>query len=124
MLKITLPWRSCLLKNQSFNANNPRYGHTKECKAAMDEIFWEIKRNYPGKFKYNGNRLKVTLTAYVANLNIDAQNLVDSVSDALEVALGVNDKALDITAIREVDKANPRIEIIVEQTDIGMEDGK
>lgn len=117
MLEMSMPWRSSLLKNQSFNQNNPRHGHTKECKAAMDELFWEMKRAMAGKWKWKGGRLKITLTAYVANLNIDAQNLVDAVSDALEVALGVNDSQFDITARRCIDKQNPRIEIRVEHTE-------
>jgi len=117
LILMSMPWRSSLLKNQSFNQNNPRHGHTKECKDAMTELFWEMKRAMAGKWKWKGGRLKITLTAYVANRNIDAQNLVDAVSDALEVALGVNDKHFDISPIRKVDKENPRIEIRVEHTE-------
>jgi len=123
MMAISMPWTSALLKNQAFNANNPRLGYKKQCQRAMDDIFWLVKEQ--GGFRWHGGRLKITLTAYVADTRIDAQNLVDAVSDALEIALGVNDKHFDISPIRKVDKEKPRIEIRVEQTEHkGENDGE
>jgi len=114
-MQISMPFEACLLKNQAYPMGDTKLGHTKQCRKAMDDIFWLVKEQ--GGFVWRGGRLKITLTAYVANLSIDAQNLVDAVSDALEVALGVNDKHFDISTIRKVDREKPRIEIQVEQTE-------
>ena len=116
MLSISMPWNSALLKNQAYRGNNPRHGHTPQCKAAMDDIFWLVKEQ--GGFVWAGGRIQVTITAHRGNSLIDAQNLVDSVSDALELALGVNDRYFDVSAVGKMDKENPRIVIEVEQGEV------
>ncbi len=120
MIRISMPWESALLKNQAFNAGNPRLRHTKQCKQAMDDVFWLVKQASPGAYKWNGGRIKVVITAYRANSLIDAQNLIDAVSDALEVALGVDDKHFDVSAVGKMDAEDPRIVIEIEEV---IEDG-
>lgn len=112
-MRIEMPWESYLLKNQAFIAGNPRWGHTKKCKRVMDDIFWLVKEQ--GGFVWNGERIQVVITAYRPRLSIDAQNLVDAVSDAIELAIGVNDREYDVSAIGKLDKVNPRIVIELSQ---------
>lgn len=114
-MRISMPWNSALLKNQAYNGGNPRWGHTKACKQAMSDIFFLMKAEMRGRWRWRGGRIKVAITAYRANSLIDAQNLVDAVSDAVELGLQVNDKHFDVSAVGKTDAEDPRIVIEIEQ---------
>lgn len=117
--KTVLSWDSSLLKNQAYVNGNPKLGHTDACLKAM----WDIKMlctPFAWDFQDTDRRIKTLITAYRPRANIDAQNLVDAVSDALEDAIHRNDKDFDVTAIGKLDTIRPRIEI--ELTYVGEED--
>ena len=109
--KIVLEWDSNLLKNQAYVNGDPKLGHTDACLKAM----WDIKMLFTtAAWDFQDDRrIQVVITAYRPRANIDAQNLVDSVSDALEDAIHRNDADFDVSAIGKLDATRPRIEIEV-----------
>lgn len=109
--KIVLAWDSSLLKNQAYVNGDPKLGHTAACLKAM----WDIKMMFTSvawDFQ-DDRRIQVVITAYRPRSNVDAQNLVDAVSDALEDAIHRNDADFDVSAIGKMDAIRPRIEIAV-----------
>jgi len=115
--KIVLGWESSLLKNQAYVNGDPKLGHTKQCEKAM----WDIKMLLTSvgySFDSEGERIKVIIIAYRPRENIDAQNLIDACSDAIELGIHVDDKNFDIGAFGKIDKIRPRIEIIITQKEI------
>jgi len=112
--KITYPYTPYLSKNKAYLLGDTKLGHNSQTQKAMDDIALLIRPPFYAH-KWNDNRIKVTITVYRPNDRSDAQNFVDTISDAIEVGIGVNDSQFDITAIGEVDKDNPRIVIEVEQ---------
>ena len=114
--KIVIGWGSALLKNQAYRGGDVRQGHTDACVKAM----WDIKMlltSVAHSFKPAPPRIQVVITAYRPSGNIDAQNLIDAVSDAVELGINVNDKDFDVSAIGELDLDRPRIEIAITQED-------
>lgn len=120
--KIVLVWDSSLLKNQAYVNGDPTKGHTKECLKAM----WDIKMLctvFAWGFQDESRRIDVLITAYRPRANIDAQNLVDAVSDALEDAIHRNDADFDVSAAGKLDPIRPRIEIELTYTTQEDDDG-
>ena len=109
--KIVLEWDSNLLKNQAYVNGDPKLGHTDACLKAM----WDIKILFTtAAWDFQDDRrIQVVITAYRPRGNIDAQNLVDAVSDALEDAIHRNDADFDVSAVGKIDASRPRIEIEV-----------
>jgi hypothetical protein len=114
--RITIAWESALLKNQAYVAGDMKLGHTAACQKAMWDIVMLLRPAVGYGFKWNGNRIQVTITAYLPRTNIDAQNTIAAISDAVEIAIGVDDSNFDVSAIGKLDKDNPRIVIEVSQT--------
>jgi hypothetical protein len=113
--KIDLPWQSALLKNQSYVGNDMKRGHTPECEKAMWDIVMLLRSKLYG-WNWNGERIDVLIRAYRPRTNIDPQNLVDSVSDAIEDAIHIDDKHYDVAAVGIDDyEGEPRIEIELTQ---------
>lgn len=113
--EISIPWESCLLKNQAYVNGDTKLGHTKACKKAMWDIVLIMRPAMGYDWEWNGGRIQVVITAYRPSVKVDAQNLIDAVSDALEEALRVNDRNFDIAAIGKLDKEDPRIVITIAQ---------
>lgn len=118
--KIVAPWSSALLKNQARKNSGIKGSYSDDCLLAM----WGIKillTSVSRSFDEDENRrIQVTINAYRPRANIDAQNLVDTVSDAIEPGIHVNDKYYDVTAVGFLDPANSRIEIELFQEDLNM----
>lgn len=57
----------------------------------------------------------VVITVYSKTRSCDAHNYAEGVCDAIEAAIGVNDRWFQVYTIPKVDKKNPRIEIEVMQ---------
>jgi hypothetical protein len=110
---IELPWTSALLKNQSYNQNDMKKGHTDDCLKAM----WDIKMLLtPWGYSFKPEpRIQVAITAYRPRTNIDAQSLEAAISDAIEQGIHINDSNFDISIIGELDPAKPRIVIELSQ---------
>jgi hypothetical protein len=112
---IELLWDSNLLKNQSYKGNDMKLGHTDACQKAMWDIVMLLRPELYG-WNWNGERIDVLVRAYRPRTNIDPQNLVDSVSDAIEAAIHVDDKHYDVAAVGIDDyEGEPRIEIELTQ---------
>jgi hypothetical protein len=113
--KVELLWDSNLLKNQSYINNDMKLGHTPECQKAMWDIVMLLRSQLYG-WNWNGERIQVLIRAYRPRTNIDAQNLIASVSDAIESAIHVDDKHYDVAAVGIDDyEGEPRIEIELSQ---------
>lgn len=113
--KIVIGWEPALLKNVAYVNGDTKLGHTEGCLKAM----WDIKMlltSVSRSFDEDENRrIKVVIHAYRPRANIDPQNLVDAVSDAIEPGIHVNDRFFDVSAIGFIDHDRPRIEITLEQ---------
>ena len=55
-------------------------------------------------------RILVSLTVYKPNNRMDAHNFIDDALDAIESAIGVNDRYYSTCCHWHIDKDNPRIE--------------
>lgn len=109
--KIEIGWEPSLLKNQSHYLGDNKQGITKSCKKAVYDIVMLLRGELRGRFRWNGERIQVVITAYRPRTNIDAQNFVDAISDAIQIAINVNDSNFDVVAVGKTDTDNPRIEI-------------
>jgi hypothetical protein len=116
--KITLVWQSALLKNQAYVAGDMKLGHTDACQKAM----WDIKMliapavGYGFAKDWNGERIKVKITAYRPRTNIDPHNLEAAIADAIEMGIHVDDSNYDVSAVAVDDyEGEPRIEIELSQ---------
>jgi Holliday junction resolvase RusA-like endonuclease len=112
--KISIGWSSALLKNQSYVNNDMKLGHTDACQKAM----WDIKMLLtPVAYSFNADsRIRVKITAYRPRKNIDAQNLVDAVSDAVELGIHIDDSNYDVEPVAIDDyEGKARIEIELTQ---------
>jgi len=116
--KITLPWMSSLLDNQAYIAGDTKLGHTDACRTAMWQIVMLLRPAMGYGWKWNGERIQVAITAYRPRTNIDAQNLTKAISDAIELAIHVDDKHYDVSS-KAVDdyEGKARIEIEVIQNE-------
>lgn len=114
--KIELPWMSSLLDNQAYVAGDTKLGHTGDCRTAMWQIVMLLRPAVGYGWEWNGERIQVRITAFRPRKNIDAQNLIKAISDAIEDAIHVDDKYYDIST-KAVDKyeGKPRIEIELSQ---------
>ncbi len=115
LAEIELKWPPALLKNNAYINGDTKRGHTKQCKKAMWDIKMILRPAIGYGWVWNGERLQVTITAYRPTAQSDAQNFVDAVCDAIELAIGVNDREYDVSAIGRLDKADPRIQITISQ---------
>lgn len=114
--KIELPWTSALLDNQANPAGDKKLGNTQACQKAMWDIVLLLRSKlFPMGWKWNGERIQVEITACRPRSNIDAQNLVKKVCDAIENAINVDDKHYDVSTKAIDDKVRPRIEIEISQ---------
>lgn len=111
---IVYPYTHFLSKNFAHWKGDKKLGYTRATQKAMDDISILIRPPFYG-YKWNKNRIKVTITVYRPTGRSDAQNFVDTISDAIQVGIGVNDCEYDVSAIGELDSNNPRIVIEVEQ---------
>ena len=109
--KIEIGWEPSLLKNSAYYLGDTKQGHTKACKKAVYDIVMLLRGELRGRFRWNGERIQVVITAYRPRTNIDAQNFVDAISDAVQIAINVNDSNFDVVAVGKTDTDNPRIEI-------------
>lgn len=116
--KIEIGWEPDLLDNRAYTNNDMKLGHTAACQKAMWDIVMLMRPAVGYGWEWNGERIQVTITAYRPSNVPDAQNLVKTISDAIEDAIHVNDSNYDVSAIGKLDRANPRIEIDLTQEEI------
>jgi Holliday junction resolvase RusA-like endonuclease len=117
LAEISIDWESSLLKNQAYYQGDMKKGHTKACVKAMWDIKMLLRPAIGYGWIWNRQRLTVKITAYRPSPVIDAQNLEAAISDAIETAIGVDDREFDIVTIGRMSTANPRIEIEISQED-------
>lgn len=115
LAEIELKWPPALLKNNAYINGDTKRGHTKACKKAMWDIQLLLRPAIGYDWVWNGERLQITITAYRPTVSSDAQNFVDAVSDAIELAIGVNDREYDVSAKGKLDRDDPRIIITISQ---------
>jgi len=112
--KIVYPYEPYLNKNSMHPLGDAKLGYVSRAKKAMDGISFLIRPPFYG-YRWNNNRIKVTITVYRPQENIDPHNFETSICDAIKVGIGVDDCEFDVSCIGKVDKENPRIVIEVEQ---------
>ena len=115
--KITIGWEPSLSKNNAYVKGDMKLGHTKQCQKAMWDIVMLMRPAVGYGWKWNVERINVTITVYRPGETADAQNFVDTISDALQEALRVDDRYFDVTPVAEIDRDKPRIEIEVWQNE-------
>ena len=120
-IEVSLPFESALLKNQSHRTDRHtgRRGKTAACAKAMQDIVFTIRGecHKQGVYFVEGD-IKLMIAVYRPKTNIDAQNVVDAVCDAVRDAINVDDRWDEsVLTISKLDKADKRIVIIIEQED-------
>jgi len=115
-ITITADFNENLSKNNHWmqNKHGGRFKNPKTTKAQND-IAWQIKSQAHQSVWSKDAAMVIEMTVYRPNKKWDAQNFVDSCSDAIEMGTGVNDSKYTVHAIPEYDKKNPRIEIRISQ---------
>jgi Holliday junction resolvase RusA-like endonuclease len=115
-VSISIGWQAALSKNQAYNMGDPKLGHTPSCEKAMLDIVLLLRPAIGYGWKWNGERIKVKINVYRPRKNVDAQNFVDSVSDAVEEAIHVDDSNFNVVPLAIDDyEGEPRIEIELTQ---------
>ncbi len=113
---VVVEWKyaACLSKNRMYRNGDKRQGLNADTKAEMDAIAMFIVIPFRG-YKWTEERIRVEITVYRPHRHVDAQNWVDSVSDAIEAGLHLDDSRFDVVPIAVDDSENPRVVIAVSQ---------
>lgn len=111
-VSITIPYISCLSKNQMWKKDkNGKIYLNPATAAEMDAIAMQLP-SYDWQPKV---KVHVEIMVYRPNFYMDPPNFVDTIVDAVKVGIGVDDRYFAGKWDYELDKLNPRIEITVRQ---------
>ena len=114
LIKVIYPFDIRLSKNQMWKRG--KWGGVYlACADQMAEISNIIKsRVQPGDF-IPGVKTHISLKVYKPNNRSDAANFLDTILDATQIGIGVNDRFFSGSFDWEIDKLNPRFEITISQ---------
>jgi hypothetical protein len=117
-ISIEIPYMAQLSKNRkeiytkrytSRKIKNPEHEKIKDLIAHK---FFRLSANIQFKPK---TPLFVQITVHSKGRSCDAHNFAEGICDALEDAIGVNDRYYTVCTVPKIDKDNPRIRIDVYQ---------
>ena len=125
ILKITYPFQSVLNKNQMWKTN--RFGRQYlACRSQMEALALAIAfQKAKNRVQYApGRKIRVDLMVYLPNHRSDSQNYLDVILDAVQKAIGINDRWFCGSWDWEIDKKNPRFIIEIGERKKGNENNK
>lgn len=112
-IKIVIPYTQAFSKNKVLVGKQGRIIYWKDRREAIEELAWRIKAM---RHKFYQGRIWLRIEVYKPNHIGDALNVIDSIADAVEKGIGVNDRWFSIECLAwQIDKADPRIELWIKQ---------
>jgi Holliday junction resolvase RusA-like endonuclease len=92
----------------------PRLGKKNKVETWQDATAWQVKAARPSRWE-PGRRVRIKIAVWFNRAGRDADDILKSLLDAIAVGLGVNDSIfLPAFESSEVDRANPRVEVEIE----------
>ena len=111
--RFSIPFNINLSKNRMNGYNNGKYYKNPETKAMQEMIMWELKNK---KYKFKQDKVYISIMVQKMYFQTDAQNFVDTICDAIEKGIGINDKWFVLDRVDwEMVKEKPKIFIGVAQ---------
>lgn len=113
-IRIVLPFDRKLSKNKVFITKQGHIVRWKETNDARKDLVWEIKGIRHVFFQA---KIWLDVTVFQPDHMGDALNYIDNIADAIQEAIGINDRWYAISNLNwHIDKNNPRIQIKIKQT--------
>ena|SRR3990167_6475935 len=115
-IKISYPFDSSLSKNRMHRFN--RFGRKYlACRPQMEALTLAIAfQKAKNRVQYApGRKVMIGLMVYLPNHRSDSQNYLDVILDAVQKAIGVNDRWFCGSWDWEIDKKNPRFVVNIQQ---------
>lgn len=115
-LKITYPFQPSLNKNKMWKTNLFG-GQYFACRPQMEALVLAIaSQKAKNRIQFApGRKIMVDLMVYLPNHRSDSQNYLDVILDAVQRAIGINDRWFCGSWDWEIDKKNPHFEIAISQ---------
>jgi len=130
-IKVVIPYKHIKGISKNNNIKRSRNGMYKDkvVKGIQNEICMLVRgaiNATDGRVKFRDGKVWVKIMVYRKRdpfakgpADVDPINFLDGVADAVEKAIGVNDKGFSSVVDWAVDPDDPRVEIVVEQESEG-----
>ena len=116
-IKVTIPYDTCLSKNQThYNVSVRKRVRTKAYVEMLKVIDALIKKEMSRlSIAFHTRKVWVDIMIFRPNMRADPINFLDALSDAVKGAISIDDRYFAGSWNWVIDKQNPRIEIIISQ---------